>query len=163
MDMKKTIHNFVYCGDDRRDGVSRDVRSLLTHLTILAGRPTFKVRSSTSIASDELTVAHFSGVPVDSSDGVFSIGWNQFVGPIPQDSGRLGDASAVVFDTLATAPGWRSSHAAEDIGTVYLNYSGNHQELRKIQHFFGGTFYSLFPHLFGSASPGVSFAARYEL
>ncbi len=113
----------------------------------------------TSIAVDELTVAHLSGVPVDSSDGVFYIGWNPFVGPVAQDSERLGDASVVIFDTLAKAPGPRWSHAAEDIGLVYLNYSGNHEEFEKIHHFFGGTFYSLFPHLFGNANAGVSFVA----
>ena len=114
----------------------------------------------TSIAIDELTVARLSGVPVDSSDGVFYIGWNPFVGPVTQDSERLGDASVVVFDTLAAITGLRSTYAGEDIGAVYLNYSGNHQEFRKIQHYFSGTFYSLFPHLFGSANPGVSFAAN---
>ena len=108
-----------------------------------------------SIALDELTVARISGVPIDSSDGVFSVGWNPFVGPAAQDSERLGDASAVVFDTLANEFGLRS---AVDIGSVYLNYSGNHQEFRKIRHYFSGTVYSLFPHLFGQANTGVSFS-----
>jgi len=114
----------------------------------------------TSIAIDELTIAHLAGVPVDSSDGVFSIGWNPFVGPADQDSERLGDASVIVFDTLALNAGPRSSHPAEDIGSVYLNYSGNHQEFRKIHHFFGGTFYSFFPRWFGNTDPGVSFEAN---
>ncbi len=110
-----------------------------------------------SITDDEIMVSQISGVPVDSSDGVFDIGWNPFVGPIAQDSERLGDASVVVFDTLATVPGPRPWHAAEDIGSVSLNYSGNSLELRKIQHFYGGTFYSLVPHLFGNGSPELTF------
>ena len=110
-----------------------------------------------SIVSDESMVAHLAGVPVDSSNGEFSVGWNQFVGPIAQDSERLGDASVVVYDTVATLAGPGSPHAAEDIGSVYLNYSGNRQEFSKIRHFFGGTFYSIFPHLFGETSEGVKF------
>ncbi len=117
-----------------------------------------------SIVDDEIMVSHLSGVPVDSSDGLFDIGWNPFVGPLDQDSAVLGDASVVVFDTLATVLSPRSSHAGEDIGSVYLNYSGNSLEFRKIQHFYGGTFYSLFPHLFGNASPGLTFvpSTSYE-
>ncbi len=110
-----------------------------------------------SISDDELIISQISGVPVDSSDGVFDIGWNPFVGPIAQDSERLGDASVVVFDTLATMPGRRSLHEGEDIGSVSLNYASNSLALRKIQHFYGGTFYSLFPHLFGNASPELTF------
>jgi len=128
--------------------------------------PATDVQSSVagSIIDDEIMVSHISGVPVDSSDGVFDIGWNPFVGPIAQDSERLGDASVVVFDTLATMAGRRSSHAGEDIGSVHLIYSGNNLELRKIQHFYGGAFYSLFPHLFGNASPGLTFVpnTNYE-
>ncbi|MGA7160889.1 MAG: hypothetical protein WBZ48_07795 [Bacteroidota bacterium] len=110
-----------------------------------------------SIIDDENMASHISGVPVDSSDGVFDIGWNPFVGPIAQDSERLGDASVVVFDTLATETGRRSLHDGEDIGSVSLIYSGNALEFRKIQHFYGGTFYSLFPHLFGNANPELTF------
>ncbi len=110
-----------------------------------------------SIIDDEIMVSQISGVPVDSSNGVFDIGWNPFVGPIAQDSVRSGDASVVVFDTLATVSGPRSSHGGEDIGSVSLNFAGNSLEFRKIQHFYGGTFYSLFPHLFGNASPGLTF------
>lgn len=110
-----------------------------------------------SIVDDEIMVSHLSGVPVDSSDGMFDIGWDPFVGPIAQDSEVLGDASVVVFDTLATVSRPRSSHAGEDIGSVSLNYAGTSLAFRKIQHFYGGTFYSLFPHLFGNASPGLTF------
>ena len=110
-----------------------------------------------SIVDDEIMVSHLSGVPVDSSDGMFDIGWKPFVGPIAQDSEVLGDASVVVFDTLATVSRPRSSHAGEDIGSVTLNYAGTSLAFRKIQHFYGGTFYSLFPHLFGNASPGLTF------
>ncbi|GEM_PF-1137507 len=112
-----------------------------------------------SIIVDELTVARISGVPIDSSDGVFSIGWNQFVGPADQDPERQGDASVVVFDTSADLSGLRAQRFGEDIGSVYLNYSGNHQQFRKIRHNFSGAFYSLFPHLFGQENTGVRFAA----
>jgi len=110
---------------------------------------------TSSIVIDEVSAAHLAGVPVDSSDGIFSIGWNPFVGPVDQDSERFGDASAVVFDTLSAKP--RYWHGAEDIGAVFLDYSGRQIELQRFQHFFGGAIYSLFPHLFGSQGQGVEF------
>jgi hypothetical protein len=113
-----------------------------------------------SIVSDELTVSQLGGIAIDSSNGEFSIGWNQFVGPLTQTTERVGDASVVVFDSLVTISERRSPHAGKDIGSVYLNYSGNHQEFKKIQHPFGGTFYSIFQHLFGQTSAGVSFAGN---
>lgn len=117
-----------------------------------------------SITSDESAMAKLSGIPIDSSDGEFCIGWNQFVGPTAQGGTRIGDASVMVLDTLVSSTGQRWFCAGEDVGSVYLNYAGNHQEFEKHQPRFGGTFYSIFPRLFDQASTGVTFSgnAPYE-
>jgi len=158
MNRKRTIALFFIAGiigAAEFDGCSES-----THPYYYSGQEGDRQSSvGASITSDELTVARISGVPIDSSDGVFSIGWNQFVGSADQDSERQGDASAVVFDTVADLSGLRASRAGEDIGSVYLNYSGNHHEFRKIRDNFSGTFYSLFPRLFGQENTGVSFSA----
>jgi hypothetical protein len=127
-----------------------------THPQYSPGQPAGNQSSvSSSIAIDELTAAHTAGVPVDSSDGVFSIGWDPFVGPIAPDSARTGDASALVFDTVSAKP--RYWHSAIDIGAVYLDYSGTQLELQRVHHFFGGVMYSLFPHLWGQNNQSLEF------
>ena len=110
-----------------------------------------------SIVEDELTIATLGGVPIDSSNGEFSIGWNQFIGPVDQNATKRGDATVVVFNGVITVPRPPLSLAGQDIGSVYLNYGSNHQQFNKIQHPFGGTFYSIFSRLFDDADAGVSF------
>lgn len=126
--------------------------------------PTADVQTTVaaSIAADELTVSKLGGVPIDSSNGEFCIGWNQFVGPLSPGSERLGNASVIVSSGIVTGEGGRAVRSGVDIGTVYLNYSGNHQEFHKSQPRFGGTFYSIFPQLFGQASAGVTFSGSTE-
>ncbi|HTR81325.1 MAG TPA: hypothetical protein VMM58_06800 [Bacteroidota bacterium] len=115
-----------------------------------------------SIASDEVEMSKLGGVPIDSSDGEFCIGWDEFVGPLSENGERAGDASAIVFDSLAIGSEGRTPHAGEDIGSVFLNYSGNHQEFKKITPLFGGTFYMIFPHLFDQTGIGVSFSGNTD-
>ena len=122
--------------------------------------PTADVQTAVaaSIAADELTVSKLSGIAIDSSNGEFCIGWNQFVGPLSPGSERLGNAAVIVTNGTVAREGPRAVRGGVDIGSVYLNYSGNHQEFHKNQPRFGGTFYSIFPQLFGQTSTGITFA-----
>ena len=117
-----------------------------------------------SITADELTVAHISGVPIDSSDGVFSIGWNQFVGlgtlRIRRGRGTHRRSSST---RVADLSGLRSSHAGEDIGSVYLNYSGNHQEFRKDPAFFQRNILFSFPPFVRSGEHRSELCPGHEL
>jgi hypothetical protein len=79
-----------------------------------------------NVITQDLTQLNKAGTVTSSSYGVFSIGWNQFIGPNIIDAGAIGKAFVVVHaDTTATGP------AGVDLGTVMLNYDTSNIELTK--------------------------------
>ncbi len=89
---------------------------------------------------EDMEMLKASGVNVDSADAVFSLGWNQFIGPMHQSANTSSHAHVAGFDEL------QNIHprlgGGVDLGTVYINYSGQQVELNKIQTREGGLFYS---------------------
>ena len=79
-----------------------------------------------NVVTQDLTQLNKAGALTSSSYGVFSIGWNQFIGPNIVDAGTIGKAFVVVHaDTTARGP------AGVDLGTVTLNYDTSNIELTK--------------------------------
>lgn len=97
-----------------------------------------------SVLTEDFTRLDATGVPMDSTDGIFSIGWNEFYDPITNDTITHGHAFAVTFD-VANTQGPRPIKNGIDMGSVFINYHNNHIELEKIVNPFGGILYSLFP------------------
>ncbi len=91
-----------------------------------------------NVITQDLTQLNKAGTVTSSSYGVFSIGWNQFIGPNIIDAGTIGKAFVVVHaDTTATGP------AGVDLGTVMLHYDTSNIELTK-RTFPRGVLYSTF-------------------
>lgn len=79
-----------------------------------------------NVVTQDLTQLNKAGALTSSSYGLFSIGWNQFVGPNIIDAGTIGKAFVVVHaDTSATGP------AGVDLGIVTLSYDTSNIELTK--------------------------------
>jgi hypothetical protein len=97
-----------------------------------------------SVLTEDFTRLDATGIPMDSTDGIFSIGWNEFYDPMTNDTITHGHAFAVTFDDVNTQ-GPRPIKNGIDIGSVFINYQSNHIELEKIVNPFGGVLYSLFP------------------
>jgi hypothetical protein len=97
-----------------------------------------------SVLSEDFDRLDATGIPMDSTDGIFSIGWNEFFNPMTNDTVTHGHAFAVTFDDVNTQ-GPRPIKNGIDIGSVFINYQSNHIELQKIVNPFGGVLYSLFP------------------
>lgn len=77
------------------------------------------------ILQDDAELLQESGVSVDSSYGIFSIGWNQFIRFDQSDATVSGHAMAAAFDELQTAPNRRRLAAALDMGDVTISYGSN--------------------------------------
>lgn len=102
------------------------------------------------VLSDDFDRLAASGVVIDSTNGIFSIGWNQFFNPMTNDTLTHGHAFAVVSDTV-NSPRPRPMRNGIDIGSVFINYQSNHIELQKIVHPAGGVLYTLFSRpMFGN-------------
>ena len=97
-----------------------------------------------SICSQYFDLLQASGIGIDSTNGIFSIGWNQFLNLMVGDTVAHGHAFAVAFNEIGGAI---PPHFKEgvDMGSVSINYQSNHIELQKIEDPFGGVLYSLFP------------------
>jgi hypothetical protein len=91
-----------------------------------------------NVVTQDLAQLDKAGAVTSSSYGVFSIGWNQFIGPNIVDAGTIGKAFVVVHaDTTAVGP------AGVDIGAVTLNYDTSNIALTK-RTFPRGVLYSTF-------------------
>lgn len=97
-----------------------------------------------TVFSEDFDQLEANGIGVDSSDGVFSIGWNEFFEPMNTDTITHGHALAVVFNDINSQRP-RPMKNGMDIGSVFINYQSNHIELQKIVNPLGGVLYSLFP------------------
>ncbi len=79
-----------------------------------------------NVLTQDLAQLDKAAAVTSSSYGVFSIGWNQFIGPNIIDAGTIGKAFVVVrSDTTATSP------AGMDLGTVTIKYDTSSVELAK--------------------------------
>jgi hypothetical protein len=83
---------------------------------------------ASAVVSQDLAQLSVAGVTSETTTGVFSIGWEKFVGPDISESGTVGEAYAVVHTDTVTAairPG------GIDVGSVTLGYTGGTTELTK--------------------------------
>ncbi|MFI5236475.1 MAG: hypothetical protein ACHQLA_00895 [Ignavibacteriales bacterium] len=100
----------------------------------------------------DLALMNAGGMPLDSSAGVFSIGWNEIFRPFMDSSRIKGMAFAVAFGEKPTdLPHFRKYGL--DMGEITINYSGNQIEMYKHIHDRRGTAYSLFERPFGHCNP----------
>jgi hypothetical protein len=114
---------------------------------------------SYAFADDQLETSNSAGVDVDGASGVFSIGWRQMIVPEDQTTTLRGDAMAIAFDGTQDETAPFRTLSGIDMGTVYLNYSGNHRELAKKEGHRRGVFYALFPERPEPTEPGLEFVA----
>jgi hypothetical protein len=96
----------------------------------------------------DLALMKAGGMPLDSTAGVFSIGWNEIFRPFMDSSSIKGMAFAVAFGERPTdLPHFRKYGL--DMGDVIISYSGNQVEMYKHIHPRRGIAYSLFERPFG--------------
>lgn len=100
--------------------------------------------SYASIFGEDFDRLQANGMGIDSTNGVFSIGWSQFLNPMVSDTTTHGHAFAIAFDDITTQIP-RPLKAGLDMGSVFINYQTNHIELEKMVNPVGGVLYSLFP------------------
>lgn len=96
----------------------------------------------------DLALMKDGGMPLDSAAGVFSIGWNEIFRPFENNTEIKGMAFAVAFGERGTDLLHLRKYGL-DMGSVYINYTGNQIEMYKRYHEFRGTAYSLFERPFG--------------
>jgi len=101
---------------------------------------------------NDLALMKDGGMPLDSSAGVFSIGWNEIFRPFMDSSRIKGMAFAVAFgERPSDLPYFRKFGL--DMGDITINYSGNQVEMYKQNHPMRGIAYSLFERPFGHCDP----------
>lgn len=108
------------------------------------------VFSAETVVAQDLIQLSEVGIPGGASDGIFSIGWNQFVGPAILNAGTIGKAFAVVHDGTVqpdTRPG------GVDIGEITLSYGSGSTALTKHVSPSGNVLYSTFAR--GLHNPGT--------
>ena len=94
---------------------------------------------------NELSLAKTAGISVDSSKAVFSLNWRELINMRTQTTALIGRAMAIAFSG-PKQQGPPFAPAGIDMGSVYLNYNGNHVELLKRTNPRGGITYSTFTH-----------------
>jgi len=104
----------------------------------------------------EITGLASSGVRVEESIGVFSIGWNQWFRPRHEESEIIGEAFAVGFDE-PTNPEPPLSPEGISMGSVYLNCPDIQIELNQKECRHGGIVYSSFSRPFEETGAPVNF------
>jgi hypothetical protein len=97
--------------------------------------------TSENVITQDLTQLSNVGVPATPTYGVFSVGWNQFVGPAIQEAGTLGKAFAVV---LTDTPQVGVRRSSVDVGSITLAYTGGSADLTKRTSPDGNVRYSTF-------------------
>ncbi len=130
---------------------------IILTLIILPGCQDASSPNENGVATDQLTYETVNsdmglmkngGMEFDSAAGVFSIGWNEMFRPFEDGGDVRGMAFAVGFgDGETDLTHFRRSGL--DMGSVFINYSGNQIELHKRYHRVRGTAYTLFERPFG--------------
>lgn len=96
-----------------------------------------------SVIEQDLGQLSDAGIPATVPDGVFALGWKQFVGPIIPEGETIGEAFAVVHSGEITA-GRRPEGI--DVGSVTLTYDQASTDVTKRITPRGGVFYGTFDH-----------------
>ena len=118
----------------------------------------FEENSSFQTIESDLALLKDGGMPVDESDGVFSIGWNEVFRPIDDESHIRGMAFAVAFGEVNDFYKF-----GLNMGSIFVNYADNQIELHKKTNDRRGTMYSLFKKPFGHSDqlleyiPGIDY------
>ena len=118
----------------------------------------FLENSSFQTIESDLALLKDGGIPIDETDGVFSIGWNEVFRPIDDELHIRGMAFAVAFG----APNDFYKFGI-NMGSVLINYGDHNVELHKKTNDRRGTMYSLFKRPFGHSDqlleyiPGIEY------
>lgn len=118
----------------------------------------FLENSSFLTIDSDLALLKDGGIPIDNSDGVFSIGWNEIFRPMDDAALIRGMAFTVAFGDQTD-----SRKYGLNMGSVFINYNGNQIELHKRSNDERGTMYSLFKRPFGHSDqlleyvPGIDY------
>jgi len=118
----------------------------------------FLENSSFQTIESDLALLKDGGIPIDESDGVFSIGWNEIFRPIDDELHIRGMAFAVAFGEVNDFYKY-----GINMGSVLINYSDHQIELHKKTNDRRGTMYSLFKRPFGHSDqlleyiPGIEY------
>ncbi len=99
-----------------------------------------------SALTDDLSKFVDFGIDLADVDAIFSVGWQSFYHPFNQEEVNRSDAFAVANPDTAKGPRFLSG---QDMGSVFLHYSGNSLEFSKVELRNGGVIYRL-----GSMVPG---------
>ena len=100
--------------------------------------------SKSTYLENDLGLLKTAGINFDSSQGCFSIGWNQIFFP-PDSTDKLTSGAFAVGFQAGETPSKPFLRSGVDMGSVYLNYSGNQLQFEKQQTPDGGYFYSIMP------------------
>ena len=118
----------------------------------------FLETSSFQTIESDLALLKGGGIPIDESDGVFSIGWNEVFRPIDDELHIRGMAFAVAFGEVNDFYKF-----GLNMGSVIINYNDHNLELHKKTNDRRGTMYSLFKKPFGHSDqlleyiPGIEY------
>ena len=118
----------------------------------------FLENSSFQTIESDLALLKDGGIPIDESDGVFSIGWNEIFRPIDDELQIRGMAFAVAFGEVNDFYKF-----GINMGSVIINYGDHNLELHKKTNDRRGTMYSLFKKPFGHSDqlleyiPGIDY------
>jgi len=109
----------------------------------------------------DLALMKDGGMRLDSTAGVFSIGWNEMFRPFMDSAEVKGMAFAIAFGERSTdLPHFKKFGL--DMGEVFINYTGNHIEMHKRFHERRGTAYSLFKRPFGHSENLLEYIPNTE-
>jgi hypothetical protein len=112
--------------------------------------------SSFQTIESDLVLLKEGGMPIDESDGVFSIGWNEVFRPIDESQIR-GMAFAVAFGEINDFYKY-----GINMGSVLINYGDHQIELHKKINDRRGTMYSLFKRPFGHSDQLLDYIPNIE-
>ncbi len=117
----------------------------------------FLENSSFQTIESDLALLKDGGIPIDESDGVFSIGWNEVFRPIDDESLIRGMAFAVAFGEVNDFYKF-----GINMGSVIINYGDHNLELHKKSNDRRGTMYSLFKRPFGHSDQLLEYIPNIE-
>jgi hypothetical protein len=119
----------------------------------------FEENSSFQTIESDLALLKDGGIPIDESDGVFSIGWNEVFRPIDDELHIRGMAFVVAFGDVNDFYKF-----GINMGSVLINYSDHQIVLHKKTNDRRGTMYSLFKKPFGHSNQLLEYipATDYE-
>jgi hypothetical protein len=117
----------------------------------------FLENSSFQTIESDLALLKDGGIPIDESDGVFSIGWNEIFRPFDDELHVRGMAFAVAFGESSDR-----GKFGLNMGSVLINYGDHNVELHKKTNDRRGTMYSLFKRPFGHSDQLLEFIPDME-